>query len=285
MSNIDQAELDYTSGMKYKDIAEKYAVSINTVKSWKTRNKWVRKGVHTKPKSMHTKKPKVCIQNEDANTENKVRKKIVESIADNDELTEKRKLFCLYFADCLNATQAYQNAFKVKRSTARVEGSKLLINPAVKAEIDRLKQIKYESIMLQADDIVERQMRIAFSDMSDFIDISIKKQDIVKQNGDIGTIKYNNLLIKESTELDGAVISEVKSSKDGISIKLKDSQKAFDWLTKYFKMNPLDKHKIAFDNAKLEIERKKAVAYEKEVENGLAEMMKKARERVNKENK
>nr|WP_231035297.1 terminase small subunit [Pectinatus frisingensis] len=271
--------------MKYKDIAEKYAVSINTVKSWKTRNKWVRKGVHTKPKSMHTKKPKVCIQNEDANTENKVRKKIVESIADNDELTEKRKLFCLYFADCLNATQAYQNAFKVKRSTARVEGSKLLINPAVKAEIDRLKQIKYESIMLQADDIVERQMRIAFSDMSDFIDISIKKQDIVKQNGDIGTIKYNNLLIKESTELDGAVISEVKSSKDGISIKLKDSQKAFDWLTKYFKMNPLDKHKIAFDNAKLEIERKKAVAYEKEVENGLAEMMKKARERVNKENK
>nr|WP_231038312.1 terminase small subunit [Pectinatus frisingensis] len=271
--------------MKYKDIAEKYAVSINTVKSWKTRNKWVRKGVHTKSKSVHTKKEKVCTQNDDANLEDKVRKKIVESIADNDELTEKRKLFCLYFADCLNATQSYQNAFKVKRSTARVEGSKLLINPAIKAEIDRLKQIKYESIMLQANDIVERQMRIAFADMSDFIDISIKKQDIVKQNGDIGTIKYNNLLIKESTELDGAVISEVKTTKDGVSIKLKDSQKAFDWLTKYFKMNPLDKHRIAFDNAKLEIERKKAVAYEKEVENGLAEMMKKARERVNKENK
>ena len=134
--------------------------------------------------------------------------------------------------------------------------------------------------MLQADDIVERQMRIAFSDMSDFIDISIKKQDIVKQNGDIGTIKYNNLLIKESTELDGAVIQEVKSTKDGIAIKLKDSQKAFDWLTKYFELNPLDKHRIAFDNAKLEIERKKAAAYEKEVENGLAEMMKKARKRV-----
>ena len=253
-TNIDRAELDYASGMKYKDIAKKYAVSINTVKSWKVRNKWSRKEVHTKSKSMRTKKEKVCVQNDDANTENKVRKKIVESIADNDELTEKRKLFCLYFADCLNATQSYQNAFKVKRSTARVEGSKLLINPAIKAEIDRLKQIKYKSIMLQADDIVERQMRIAFADMTDYVDISVCKT--MTKTGKI--VKYNNLLVKESSELDGAVISEVKTTKDGVSIKLKDSQKAFDWLTKYFELNPLDKHRIAFDNAKLDIERKKA---------------------------
>ncbi|MBA1394727.1 hypothetical protein EQ500_12780, partial [Lactobacillus sp. XV13L] len=29
------AEHDYVLGMKYKDIAEKYSVSINTVRSWK----------------------------------------------------------------------------------------------------------------------------------------------------------------------------------------------------------------------------------------------------------
>ena len=54
------AENDYIAGMKYKEIAEKYDVSINTVKSWKTRHKWskdaVEKGVHTKQKSVHTKK-------------------------------------------------------------------------------------------------------------------------------------------------------------------------------------------------------------------------------------
>lgn len=263
MSNIDQAELDYTSGMKYKDIAEKYAVSINTVKSWKTRNKWVRKGVHTKPKSMHTKKPKVCIQNEDANTENKVRKKIVESIADNDELTEQQKLFCIYFTDNPNATRAYQKAFKANRLTAQVNGCRLLTNAKVKTEIDRLRQIKYESIMFKADDIVERQMRIAFADMSDYIDISVCKA--MTKTGKI--VKYNDLLIKESTELDGAVISEVKTTKDGVSIKLKDSQKAFDWLTKYFEFNPLDKHRIAFDNAKLDIERKKAAMNDVDKEN------------------
>lgn len=44
----DLAKQDYLKGMKYKDIAEKYGVTINTVKSWKQRYKWNRKGVHTK---------------------------------------------------------------------------------------------------------------------------------------------------------------------------------------------------------------------------------------------
>lgn len=55
------AEIDYNNGMKYKDIAEKYGVTLNTVKSWKTR-KWnkdeTEKGVHTKTKSVHTKEEK-----------------------------------------------------------------------------------------------------------------------------------------------------------------------------------------------------------------------------------
>lgn len=37
-----QAESDYMSGMKYKDIADKYGVSLNTVKSWKKRYGWNR---------------------------------------------------------------------------------------------------------------------------------------------------------------------------------------------------------------------------------------------------
>ena len=67
MNNYELAELDYKAGMKYKDIAEKYGVTVNTVKSWKQRYNWTRestekktnvctqteKGMHTK-KSMHT---------------------------------------------------------------------------------------------------------------------------------------------------------------------------------------------------------------------------------------
>lgn len=46
--------------MKYKEIAEKYGVSLATVKSWKTRYGWFRdtskKSMHTKNKSTHTRK-------------------------------------------------------------------------------------------------------------------------------------------------------------------------------------------------------------------------------------
>ncbi|EXY06188.1 phage terminase small subunit [Bacillus cereus] len=50
------AQEDYMQGMKYKELAEKYEVSVNTVKSWKTRYKWDRKGVHTNNKKVRTQK-------------------------------------------------------------------------------------------------------------------------------------------------------------------------------------------------------------------------------------
>lgn len=56
--NYVLAEKDYINGLKYKEIAEKYDVSLNTVKSWKTRYSWSRdkKGVHTKAEKVCTHK-------------------------------------------------------------------------------------------------------------------------------------------------------------------------------------------------------------------------------------
>ncbi len=42
LTNSEKAYEDYVSGMTYKKIAEKYDVSINTVKSWQKRYKWTR---------------------------------------------------------------------------------------------------------------------------------------------------------------------------------------------------------------------------------------------------
>lgn len=42
--------------MKYKDLAEKYGVSVNTIKSWKQRHGWERKKGAPIEKSVHTKK-------------------------------------------------------------------------------------------------------------------------------------------------------------------------------------------------------------------------------------
>lgn len=42
LTKYEKAEKDYILGMKYKDIAAKYEVSENTVKSWKRRYGWTR---------------------------------------------------------------------------------------------------------------------------------------------------------------------------------------------------------------------------------------------------
>ena len=42
MEKSELARKDYEAGMKYKDIATKHDVSINTVKSWQRRHKWSR---------------------------------------------------------------------------------------------------------------------------------------------------------------------------------------------------------------------------------------------------
>ena len=85
MSRIEDAEKDYLSGMKYKDIAEKYGMSLNTVKSWKSRNGWQRdatkkKGAHKKSKVAQARSPDV-----------------IDELVENDELKARQKAFCLYY--------------------------------------------------------------------------------------------------------------------------------------------------------------------------------------------
>ena len=58
------AELDYVNGMKYKDIAQKYNVSINTVKCWKQRYEWNKKDICTNEKGVQRGKYKEWLKQE-----------------------------------------------------------------------------------------------------------------------------------------------------------------------------------------------------------------------------
>ena len=137
---MDKWELaydDYVNGMKYKDIAEKHGVSVNTVKSWKSR-KWnaldkvAHKKVATKEKRLHTKKevqqPKL-----------KETERAIEEVQENDYLSEKQKLFCIYYSQYNNATKAYQEAYEVDYSTAHSIGYRMLARDGIRAEIKRIK--------------------------------------------------------------------------------------------------------------------------------------------------
>jgi uncharacterized protein YjcR len=61
----DKAYEDYKAGVKYKDIAEKYGVSLSAVKSWATRY-WKKQGCNHATKKVATKKKGAPIGNKNA---------------------------------------------------------------------------------------------------------------------------------------------------------------------------------------------------------------------------
>lgn len=224
LQTYELAELDYINGMKYKDIAEKYNVSINTVKSWKQRYKWNKDGARTKEKSMHTKTEKVCTQKTAVAEE-------VESVMENNELTDKQRLFCLHYVKCFNATKAYQKAYQSNYETAMVRGCETLRNIKVKEEINRLKQNRLNREMLDAHDIFQKYMDIAFADITDYADFGTQSFTYIDKRGEEQEARGSYVYLKDSNVVDGTIISEVKMGKDGASVKLNDRMKALQWLT------------------------------------------------------
>lgn len=239
LKNYELAEQDYMAGMKYKEIAEKYNVSLNTVKSWKTRYGWDKKSVHTK-------KEKVCTQNEVNKNKKKAVVQVVDEVINNDKLSDLEQLFCLYYIKYFNATKAYQRINpNVTYGSAMVLGCKMMKREAVKKEISRLKQAKYNKAMLEPEDIFQKYMDIAFSDITDFVDFGRRKVEVMGPFGPIQvedeetgekvklTKEINAVEFKESFQVDGTLISEVKQGKDGASVKLADRMKALEWLANH----------------------------------------------------
>lgn len=58
MSKKEQAKKYYEEGWKYKDISEKLSIPLNTLKSWKKRDKWERRGATKKVQPTNRGAPK-----------------------------------------------------------------------------------------------------------------------------------------------------------------------------------------------------------------------------------
>ena len=244
MENYEKAEQDYMAGMKYKDIAEKYGTTINTVKSWKKRYAWSRgEGAH--------KEEKVCTQkSKGAPKKEAPIDDGTKATLQNDDLTPEQQMFCIYYSRTFNAAQSYQKAYGCSYESAIANGSRLLTNDKVRAEIERLKEIKRQQIVAGADDIVELQMRIAFADIGNYVSFGQKEVTDIETDE---TYMVSVVDLKESKNTDTQLIQEVKRGKDGVSLKLADKQKAIDWLSKYFLVHPDDKYKAEFDKKRAEV--------------------------------
>jgi phage terminase small subunit len=222
------ARPDYEAGMKYKDIAAKYDVTLNTVKSWKLRH-W-NKGA-TAQKSVHTKSKKVA-------------HKIVEELSENGELTDKQKMFCLYYLQRFNAIWAYMKAYKVDYKTAHAHAYRMVANGGIQKQIATLRKSIASDLFLNATDVAREYAKQAFSDYGDYVDFGTKQVVVrdgwykpVKDKLDGGylTEDISYVHLKDDSQVDTSLIKQVSIGRDGIKLELYDKQKAQSELLKYLK--------------------------------------------------
>lgn len=235
---IEQAKRMYLEGKKLVEIASRLNIPEGTIRRWKCTHKWDnersdKKSERSERKRSKEKKSVVPVQEEDLN---------------NPELTDKQQLFCYFYAKCFNATKAYQKAYGTDYTTAMAAGSRMLRNVKIKNEIQNLKQSRLNREMLDEHDIFQKYMDIAFADITDYVEFGQEQVQVMTMYGPVevedpktGEKKHlmktvNTVRFKESSEVDGTIISEVKQGKDGASIKLADRMKALQWLSDHMDM-------------------------------------------------
>ena len=246
-----------------KDIATQLDVSESTVRSWKNRYKWDDEISATSQKNKcNVANKKVIKENKETHT--KKLKKIENSLSD--ELTEKQRLFCIYYIENFNATKAYQKAYDCDYQTAMSNASRMLRNAKVNQEIDRLTNECLEeqeiNSKLLSKRIFQKYIDIAFADITDYI--TFGKQE---REGEFGPYTVNYVDLKDSNNVDGGLISEVSQGKDGIKIKLQDKMKALQWLSDRTDMlSDKDRYKLDLEITKTELAMLKQGGDEGEVE-------------------
>lgn len=251
----DKAYELYKQGMKLVDIAAELEVPPGTVRRWKSTHGWdgKRSECDTSKKSERSgkkrteKKPTI----DDGTRET----------LQNEDLTAEQQMFCIYYSRTFNAAQSYQKAYGCTYESALCAGPRLLGNVRVRTEIERLKELKRQQIVTSTEDVVELQMRIAFADIGNYMSFGRENVQVMGAFGPVKdpdtkqylTKEVNTVRLSDSNNVDTQIIQEVKQGKDGVSIKLADKQKAFDWLTKYFLMHPESKYRAEYERKRAEV--------------------------------
>ena len=245
------AQHDYELGMKYKDIAAKYSVSINTVRSWKTRYKWLRnkskKDVHINQKDVQQKTPTGAAINQ----------------LNNSNLKDKQKAFVLEYLRLFNATQAYINVYDVDYNNAKTAGPRLLENVGVQKQIKLIRKAKLKELSIEPLDLIEDVAKEAKADIGNYLNFGswpeklverkktkktfkddkghelstnvVEDKPVLDANGKQVTIHHSYLYFKDKDQVDTSLIKKITKGKDGATIELYDKTKARDKLLEWLK--------------------------------------------------
>ncbi|WP_342505878.1 terminase small subunit [Sporosarcina sp. FSL K6-2383] len=269
MSNWEEIQREWeTTKITLAALAEKHDVKLGTLKSRKSRDKWSKDAI----KKDATKQPK-----KDASVKKVAT--IKEVFVESDDLTDKQRLFCIYYIKYFNATKAYQKAYECDYVSAMSNGNRMIRNDKVSAEIDRMRNEALSEKKISADDILQKYIDIAFADITNFVEFGSEERNeldedgnvLLDENGKPITYLYSYVNFNESDDVDGTIITEVKKGKDGVSVKLADKMKALEMLAKFTDLlsdgdkKRLQEEKLKADTAKSKAEVHKITNENKQV--------------------
>lgn len=252
------------------EIAKILSLSPGTVRGWKAKDKWDSELNGTLQNDTERSNKKV-------NNKSKNKEPIadeVKEVLENTELTDKQRLFCVIYSKCMNATKSYLKVYGCSYETAMVNGCNLLRNTKIKKQIDLLLGAECNKEFLKRS-ILQKYIDIALADITDFLEFGQEEVPVMGPFGPIIDKKtkkeltkvINVVRFKESSKVDGTLLSEVKQGKDGASIKLLDKMKAIEFLAKYSGLlDTVTKEKLEIEKQKLELAKIKSGAYEEEEE-------------------
>lgn len=243
MTGKDKAKTMYEQGCKYKEIADELDISINTIKSWRTRDKWKRKKGASKNKKV-------------APIIKKVAPKVApKQLSKKPSTDDKWKQFCLLYLQSYNATQAYMQVYDCDYESAKVSGPRLLANVRVKSYLDELRQAQSEELYVSVKDILEQELKIAYGNIGDYLTVKTIKQErldadgtpVVDVDGQPIIDEYNRFVVTDPDKLDWSIVQEAHTGKDGLVVKLYDKHKALSELLK--RLPDADEARIAKSKA------------------------------------
>ena len=215
----DMARMLFEAGMRLVDIAKEIGVPSGTVRRWKKEGQWETK-TNERERAENDERSKKCT--------NKVPEKEIPSeerseasvlSVQEEKLTDDEKEFCWHYARSLNMTSAARKVYELPPDAAQKKGSRLLKRKDIQEEVEKQKKIKYAEARISAEDIFQKYYDIAFADITNFVKF---------RGGSVSLLPSNTV--------DGTLISEVKSGKQGMSIKLADREKALEWLADHMDM-------------------------------------------------
>lgn len=131
-------------------------------------------------------------------------------------LNEKQQRFCECYVEGHNRRIAMIKAGYDGANKSANYSLRLLHMEGVMRYICWLKARILKTHMINAIDLIDEWVRIAFSDITDFVDIF-----------------PHNIRLKPANAIDGQLVKSIKTGRDGVSIELHDKMRALEQLARY----------------------------------------------------